>query len=96
MQESAINLNSIARSTIDYLKTTRSPSKAQDEVNLHELLPQLISILRPPGWVRLYYPTDMPTIRTPRLALQHTLTNLFDKAIKYCNKAEWVFPSCGA
>ena len=59
-QEPAINLNSIAKSTIDYLKTTRSPSKARDEVNLHELVPQLISTLRPPGWVRLHYPTELP------------------------------------
>lgn len=88
LHESASNLSSITKGTIQYFNTTRSFAQAQEKVNVHELMMQLLSLIRPPDWAHIRYPTDMPDINTSRVALQHILFNLLDNAIKYCDKDE--------
>lgn len=86
LHESATNLSNITKGTIQYFNTTRSPAIAQEKVNIHELMVALLSLLRPPAWVHISYPTDIPDITTSKVALQHILFNLLDNAIKYCDK----------
>ncbi|MBI1226718.1 MAG: GAF domain-containing protein [Bacteroidetes bacterium] len=86
LQESAINLNDITKGTIQYLSTTRSISNSIEEIDVHELMVQLLTLLRPPQWVHITYPTNIPIITSSRVALQHILLNLIDNAIKYNDK----------
>lgn len=86
LYESTVNLSNVTKSTIKYFKTTRSFSETEDQVNFHELMVQLLSILRPPNWVSISYPPNLPTISTSKVALQHILLNLLDNAIKYSDK----------
>jgi signal transduction histidine kinase len=88
LHESASNLSSITKGTIQYFNTTRSFAQTQEKVNVHELMMQLLSLIRPPDWAHIRYPTNMPDISTSRVALQHILFNLLDNAIKYCDKDE--------
>jgi signal transduction histidine kinase len=86
VHESANNLNIITKGTIQYFNTTRSFAIAQDDVNLHELFLQLLTQLRPPDWVNIHYPIDLPNVTTSKVALQHIFSNLLDNAIKYSDK----------
>jgi len=86
LHESASNLSSITKGTIQYFNTTRSLAQTQERVNMHELMMQLLSLIRPPAWAHIHYPPDMPDITTSRVALQHILVNLLSNAIKYCDK----------
>jgi signal transduction histidine kinase len=86
LHESASNLSSITKGTIQYFNTTRSLAQTQERVNMHELMMQLLSLIHPPSWAHIHYPADMPDITTSRVALQHILVNLLSNAIKYCDK----------
>jgi signal transduction histidine kinase len=86
VHESANNLNMITKGTIQYFNTTRSFAKAQDDVNIHELIVLLLTQLHPPVWVNIHYSSDLPNVSTSKVALQHILYNLLDNAIKYNDK----------
>ncbi len=88
LQESATNLNNITKGTIQYLTTTRSISKDNEQVDIHELMMQLVTLLRPPEWVYINYSPTLPAISTSKVALQHILLNLVDNAIKYNDKEQ--------
>ncbi|MEI8279885.1 MAG: GAF domain-containing sensor histidine kinase [Bacteroidota bacterium] len=90
LNDSAFKLTALVDGILEYSKSSQLSSMKKEDVDIHILIKEIISLLNPPKSISFEYPEYTSIVHTSAIALKQILLNLCANAIKYNDKEQGV------
>jgi len=82
-----LQMSALLEGLLQYARVGREQIDAVT-VDLGQLLAEVVEAIAPPPGFHVYFPPDLPTLRTQSLLLKQVLANLIDNAIKHHDRSD--------
>jgi signal transduction histidine kinase len=84
LRNRAGRMEALINGILEYSRAGRGQARANDIVDLHEVVAEILELLAPPPErITVNIEGRLPVLRAPRISLERVWTNLLSNAIKY-------------